>query len=998
MLTVGACLMLFVAASIPTAEAQRRVVSPESEFTEAFRLFNERLYDLAFTRFSEFREDYPDHVNAPDALFYEAEALLALGDELGAIERFQDFREFYPTHPLAYEARLALGKHFYEIDDHEQAIEYFSRVLQESPPPETSAKALYWMGESALALGQDDRAIGFFQKAADSYRETQTAPTALYTVAITEVKRGNYDAAAVAFEQLASRYPGSTYARNLGIALAEVYYELGDYARTITELQNRIPSMEGETRYRAIFLLAESNNQIRNSEQAIVNYRKLTEEEPDNPYYRQALFGLGWNYYKEGAYQWAADEFAKVSSSDNDALAQRAEYYKGVNQKLAGKPLDALASYQRVVDEWPRSEVADDALFELGLTYYGLRRWEESNNAFRKLLADYKDSTLADEALGHYGNTYIALADFDNALDAFEDAIQRDAISPEIRNDIIFQKAWLLYRNEQYTEAAPAFLELYGKDDFRSRADDALFWAAESFFQSGNLPRAQSLFADYIETFSNGKNIDAAHYAIGWTYFRQSNYGPAITHFNTFLKNYQSEDSFVPYRRDAQLRLADSYFALKRYPEAIAAYSRLADQEDDYAIYQMGQAYSNNGDIFDAITTFRSLLDDYPNSVWREEATYSLGYLYFQNSDYQQAVDTYEGLIVFAPNQPIAAKAQYGIGDALFNAGDMEAAVTAYQKVLETYPDSPFAGDAAASIQFALIALGDESRATAIIDDFAVRHPNSPVVDQLRFKQAEVKFQSGRIDEALTDFQQFLRRARNDELIPEAYFYLGTILKDRNQNAEAENYLKQIVDTYPESGRASEAAILLGNLQLDADRFNEALSTFRFAETKAGGRQRFVSLARYGQGMALLNVGRVDEAGTVLTEAVNASASTEESAPALLGLARLYESQNQIADAVQTYREVVNRSQDETGAEALVHLGDLLTDQGRAAEALEQLGRIPVLYNGYADWMAEGYLAQVRAHSRLGNKGDATQICDLVIQQYPDSVYSVRAARLKAAL
>ncbi|NND72876.1 MAG: tetratricopeptide repeat protein, partial [Rhodothermales bacterium] len=964
----------------------------------AFRLFNERLYDLAFTRFSEFRARYPDHVNSPDALFYEAEALLALGDELGAIERFQDFREFYPTHPLAYEARLALGKHFYEIGDHEQAIEYFSRVLQEAPPAETSAKALYWMGESALALGQDERAIGFFQRAADDYTATATAPTGLYAVAVTEVKRGNYDAAAVAFEQLANRYPGSPYSRNLGIALAEVYYELGDYARTITELQNRIPSLVGEARYRGIFLLAESNNQIRNSAQAIVNYRKLTEDEPDNPYYRQALFGLGWNYYREGAYQWAADEFSKVAVSGDDALTHRAQYYTGVNQKLAGKPLDALVSYRRVVDEWPSSAVADDALFELGLTYYGLRRWEESNEAFSRLLSGYEDSPLVDEALGHYGNTFIALADFDNALNAFEDAIEREAISPEIRNDIVFQKAWLLYRNQRYVEAAPAFLDLYGRDEFQSRADEALFWAAESFFQSGNLGRAQSLFTDYIRTYDSGEHIDAAHYALGWTYFRQSNYGPAITHFDIFLKKYRSEDSFVPYRRDARLRLADSYFALKRYPEAIATYAVLADEEDDYALYQMGQAYSNNGDVFDAITIFRSLLSDYPNSVWREEATYSLGYLYFQNGDYEQAVDTYEGLIRFAPRQPIAAKAQYGIGDALFNAGDMEAAVTAYQEVLETYPNSPFAGDAAASIQFALIALGDEARATAIIDDFAIRHPNSPVVDQLRFKQAEVKFQSGRLDEALTDFQVFLRRARNDDLIPEAYFYLGTILKDRNQNAEAENYLKQIVDRFPESGRASEAAILLGNLQLDGDRYNEALSTFRFAESKADGRQRSVSLARYGQGMALLNVGRVDEARTVFTEAVNASATPSESAPALLGLARLYESENQTADAVQTYREVVNRSQDETGAEALVHLGELLTNQGRAGEALEQLGRIPVLYSGYADWMAEGYLAQVRAHTRLGNRGDATQLCDLVIQQYPDSVYSERASRLKAAL
>ncbi|NND71496.1 MAG: hypothetical protein HKN43_07945, partial [Rhodothermales bacterium] len=76
MKTVFLLLLFVLAIGASPSAAQRQVVAPEAEYTEAFRLFNERLYDLAFTRFSEFRARYPDHVNSPDALFYEAEALL----------------------------------------------------------------------------------------------------------------------------------------------------------------------------------------------------------------------------------------------------------------------------------------------------------------------------------------------------------------------------------------------------------------------------------------------------------------------------------------------------------------------------------------------------------------------------------------------------------------------------------------------------------------------------------------------------------------------------------------------------------------------------------------------------------------------------------------------------------------------------------------------------------------------------------------------------------
>src|SRR5690606_8711796 len=113
---------------------------------------------------------------------------------------------------------------------------------------------------------------------------------------------------------------------------------------------------------------------------------------------------------------------------------------------------------------------------------------------------------------------------------------------------------------------------------------------------------------------------------------------------------------------------------LKRYPEAIDFYQRIGEAGGDYALYQVGQAYYNANDAFQAISTFRDLLARYPQSNWREEAQYSLGYLYFLNQDYEQAVAAYQELIDTFPRDPLAAKAQYGIGDAYFNAEQPEQA------------------------------------------------------------------------------------------------------------------------------------------------------------------------------------------------------------------------------------------------------------------------------------------------------------------------------------
>ena len=991
------CLSLIL---VTNALAQREPVLPEHLFSEGFKLYADRLYDQSFEVFDSFRKDYPDHVSAPEALYYQAESALALGYEEEANRLFGLFQEQYPAHPLVFRARLALGKHYFDKADYEQAIRVFEEVLEAEPHAEISAKALYWMGESAFRLERIDEAISYYRRAADNYPETATAPIALYAVAVAEVQRQRYDAAADAFELLANRYPNSSYAQNIGLALAEVYYELGDYQRTVSEIEKRLSSLAGDAKERAVFLLAESYNQLRDNNNAIIYYRRIVEGNPDSPYYRRALYGLAWNYHFEGAYQWAADEFEHVRDGYDDELAAKATYYAAVNHKLASNTEAATGLFLQVADQWPDSPLADHALFELGMTYYALNQWKRANEIFARLLRSYPESDLVGEAYYQLGNTFIALGRFDEALESFDKAVALDAAPESLKDEVVFQKAWLLYRSRKYEEAAPAFFTLYQQNPRGPKADEALFWAAESFYQIGDYDRSSSLFRKYLVDFPAGRHVEAAHYALGWVYFKNSDFSNAITEFQWFLDNYHEASELVPYRTDAMLRMADSYFALKRYPEAIRLYTVVAEEGEDYALYQIAQAYLNAGDAFEAITTLRKLLVEYPQSEYREEAQYSLGYLYFLNQDYDKAIEEYQSLIEDYPRDPLAAKAQYGIGDALFNAGRLEEAVEAYQKVLTNYPDSPFIADAAAGIQYALLALDDEERAEEIISEFIASNPDSPVVDELMFRQAEAKFQGGALDEALTDFLSFIRTARSERLLPEAYFYVGSIYETRGQTQEAINYLRRILDQYHDSPRRADAAKKLGDLYLSNQRYEEALQAYQQLEHIATERKDalLIAQARYGQSIALINLGRQREAEELLEEAIAAAPNSPDVIPARLGLARLYESDGRKDEALRMYREIVEDSRDETGAEALVRLGALLLENDSPNQAIEELGRLPVLYPNYTDWVAQGYLTQARAFRTLGQTGEAARLYDLIITQYAGSEAAAVAAREKAEL
>ena len=57
-------------------------------------------------------------------------------------------------------------------------------------------------------------------------------------------------------------------------------------------------------------------------------------------------------------------------------------------------------------ERWPKSHLADDALYEVGATYLSLKDTERARHALLSMAADYPRSPLADNALYLVGKSY----------------------------------------------------------------------------------------------------------------------------------------------------------------------------------------------------------------------------------------------------------------------------------------------------------------------------------------------------------------------------------------------------------------------------------------------------------------------------------------------------------------------------------------------------------------------------------------------------------------
>lgn len=993
-----AILYVFVGGAVLPAQAQREAPRSESAFAAAVELYEQDLYPSASTALSTFRaSSRPGQVYSPQALYLEAKSALAQGHDERTRRLLTRLQEEYPAHPRAQEARLSLAQRYLDQGNPEQAKRQLQTIAASPRRAAEGARALYLLGRTEQKRGNLEAALSYFRRTRTEYPTAEMAPAALYATGVIQVQLEQYDQATASFETLGEQYPKSPFSQNLGTILGEVYYRLDRYQDAASELQQRRSELQGSERARALFLLGECYHQLGQGKQAIEQYRRILEDHPDSPYVASAQYGLAWQHYASGDHEDAANAFSRIRDM-NSPLATPATYYEAVNRALLGARMRSLDLYRTFLDERSEGRLAAEARYEIGLLLYQNDQYEEAARAFQEAVQSSLPSARLGKAHLWLGNTYLAMGTLDRALTAYDQAIERDAASQSVKVEVRFQKAWSLYQNQRYGEAASAFASLAEAYPEAPRGRRALFWGADSHYQQEKYTRARTLLRRYLKSSPEDARQTGAQYALAWTFFKQRRFEGAVRWFRRFLNAYEGSDTDIPYRQDARLRLADCYFALKRYEEAIAAYERIGGEGSDYALYQTGKALYYSDRSSEALEVLRRFVERNPDSPRRPDVLYRIADIHFQQEEYEAARAAHRRLLNEYSNHERAPDALYAIGDAYYNAGQMEEAVTAYRQVLERYPDSSPASEAASSLFFALNAAGQQDRAPALIDSIAASTSGSTLVDRLRYQRARAAYQSGQSNRALKLFREFVRTSSMTSLIPDAYYYLGLLYGERDRYEEAKNYLGQLVDQYPQSEYYSEGALRLGEIYLDQEQHQEAAEAYRAAAESPQTGDELRAQARYGQGVALLQLGRPAKAESLLSQILESQDEGPLQAAARLGLGRVREEQGRTSDALRLYRTVAGATDSETGAEALYRLGRLLRNQNQSRKAIEELERMPSLFGGYPEWEAQALLEQARAYQALGKPGQAVQLYDEVTSRYPGTPFANTAREEKNSI
>ena len=171
----------------------------------------------------------------------------------------------------------------------------------------------------------------------------------------------------------------------------------------------------------------------------------------------------------------------------------------------------------------------------------------------------------------------------------------------------------------------------------------------------------------------------------------------------------------------------------------LSVYNCSSDSDQDY--YNSGMQNISDGNISEAVTNFKALLDEFPESRLAAKSYFELGKLHITEKNYDEALMSFENVINKFPDSSYAPSAMYEIGRLyhgraiknLSPAKSLQKGVEYYKKVFDEYPESPEAPNALFMAGFLLAnELNDLETARSYYQLFIEKFPQSDLYDDAK--------------------------------------------------------------------------------------------------------------------------------------------------------------------------------------------------------------------------------------------------------------------------
>ena len=465
-----------------------------------------------------------------------------------------------------YETNAAFG----------ESIVAFEQFLTEFPDSRDADKVKSYLALEYMSTSNYEVAYQSIQKVAQPNTKILEAKQyLLYQLGTQSFAQNNFEKAVDYFTLSIQNAPTGSYVSESYYWRSESYYRLGMHDNSINDLKsffntaNVSKSKNYVGAHYGMGYAYFSQKRFRQAKEFFEQYTNL-ERNKNTDIFADALNRIGDCYFYERDFRNAEllySRSANLSPNTGDYALFQSAYVAGLQKKYTTK----ISRLNDLVDSYPNSEYADDALYETGRSYLMLDNGNEALNTYRRLTALFPNTGSARKAAVEIGMIYQNQDKLMEALAAYKSVITNYSGSVEAFTALESIEHIYIEMNN-----VPAYLAYVKTINMKlpgisvNHEDSISYIAAEKQYMNANYTQAINGFRMYLKNYcSGGRYCTVAQYYLADSYYRTKDFASALTEFQGVINIAGNQ-----FMEEALMRSAEITFDQKNYEASLRYFER----------------------------------------------------------------------------------------------------------------------------------------------------------------------------------------------------------------------------------------------------------------------------------------------------------------------------------------------------------------------------------------------------------------------------------------
>lgn len=422
-----------------------------------------------------------------------------------------------------------------------------------------------------------------------------------------------------------------------------------------------------------------------------------------------------------------------------------------------------------------------------------------------------------------------------------------------------FNDAMNAYNNQLYSEAYKIFDEVIKDYDVEDELYSvARFYAANSLLKMGKKDESTSGFEYIVNNIVWSKFREESLFKLGLIYYDLNRF--ALSRKNHLMLIYQYPNS--EYLGSSMYWIGESYSAEGKLDDAIefltqAIEDKSANRYRDHSIYALASIYEKKHDYQNAVKYYDQLLTYHSNSSLALEAQVRIGVCYFYLKDYYNSIlELNNPDIQKLPTENLS-EALYLLANSHYRVEEYSDAANTYSEVIKRFPNSDIYRNSQYGLAWSLFQQSKYGEAYQVFNTLSEGY-DSIAIKSFIWK-GESKRYAGQTNEALAIFQNFLVKYPDDPSTTLVENLIGLIYFDQNKFEQSTQYLTNATSSEDPLTRA-KAFTMIGEIELQNKNYIKARGNFDPAVRISSEESEVHLRALLGLGVSLFHLGDYNEA------------------------------------------------------------------------------------------------------------------------------------------